>query len=242
MIKRDWQNPDDYDFLKSASAGQWAWEFLRRNPRYRAQWQAFNETWQALEQAYGRPPKRDFSAWKRDPRAWVPAQDCEQGDCRIDGAKVLIECAIGARWGFHKFPPSPDEDDPVGEERLVWRELHAAARLPESDGATASDPAHVRIEFDLSLPLQDQLTWAKRRLQALQRERVRSGRVKSPAVAGRKQELSLLLRLLDGLEAGADSNELNARLYADSPPILEERIGTAIELRDRGYRQLLLLK
>lgn len=241
MLTRDWRDPADYDFLQGWSSAQWAWEFLRRNPRYRAEWKDFDQTWQDLEQAYGRPPNRDFCAWKLDPRAWVPAAECEEGDCRIDGDKVLIECAMGARWGFHKFPPSPQDDDPVGEGRLSWRELHAEARLLEGDEAPSPDPAHARIDFDLSLPLPDQLAWAKRRLQMLQRERVRSGLARSPAVSGRRQELTLLLRLLDGLDAGADRVELQQRLYADAPLALEEKIDAAVAMRDQGYRRLLLL-
>jgi len=57
-----------------------------------------------LLREYGRAPNRDFRQWRNDPRARAPASEC---DCRIERDKVLIECALGARWGFHKFPPDP---------------------------------------------------------------------------------------------------------------------------------------
>ena len=61
----DWLNPQDYAFTQTLTAGQWAWEFLRRNPEYRAQWQAFITTWRALESVYGKPAQRDINAWAK---------------------------------------------------------------------------------------------------------------------------------------------------------------------------------
>jgi len=124
----NWHTPQDYHFTDALNAAQWAWEFLRRNPGYRHAWREFHATWQALEATYGKPAQRDIAAWKRDPRAWVPAAECSESDCRVDGEKVLIECAMGARWGFYKFPPDPADDDPVGGGKLTC--IHAEA--PES--------------------------------------------------------------------------------------------------------------
>jgi hypothetical protein len=95
MVLHDWHDPEKYAFTQNLSSAQWAWEFLRRNRDYRQEWAAFNEVWQVLEAAYGRPPDRDFCAWKRDPRAWVKAADCPGSDCCVDQEKVLIECATG---------------------------------------------------------------------------------------------------------------------------------------------------
>jgi len=167
MIHRNWRDPEAYAFCDALTSAQWAWEFLRRNPEYQRQWQEFWHTWQALEDAYGRPPDRDFCAWKNDPRAWVPASECEGSDCRIDQDKVLIECALGARWGFHKFPPDPRDDDPVGEGRLSWRD-RGERPLPVIDAESTvpeGRPETMALAFDLSLPLKPQLEQARRQLQ-----------------------------------------------------------------------------
>ena len=116
MFRKNWKNPQDYLYTATLNKEQWAWEFLRRNPDYQAEWAAFHRTWTALEADYGRPGNRDFCAWKEDPRAWVAAAECEESDCRVDQDKVLIECALGARWGFHKFPPDPAVDTPRARE------------------------------------------------------------------------------------------------------------------------------
>jgi hypothetical protein len=240
---RDWTDPALYRFTADLSAGQWAWEFLRRNPRYREQWLGFITTWQALEANYGRPAERDVAAWQRDPRAWVPAAQCRESDCRVDGDKVLIECAMGARWGFYKFPPDPQDDDPVGGGRLVWRDQEVGVRLLEADpiGDRVSD-AEALVCFDLSLPLMDQLEAAKRRLQVEQRRRIRSGWVLAPRLAAHREQLCRQLRLLDALEAGAAPGQIRQQLYRGAEVDFTRAMDQAIELRDRDYRRLLFLE
>ena len=233
----NWRDPADYAFTEALAGAQWAWEFLRRNPEYRREWAAFWETWQALEDAYGSPPDRDFCAWKRDARAWVPAADVRGAQCRVDGHKVLIECAFGARWGFYKFPPDPGEHDPVGENRLKWREVEFRTDpLTKTDSDyLGADPAKLAVGFDLSLPLAEQLDRAKRLLQAEQRSRVRAGRVERLTVANRRAHWQLLLRLLDAEEAGAGFADIAAALgVGEIPALLEE----ARALSDGGYIEL----
>jgi hypothetical protein len=40
MTKPDWTKADDYAWLNLLSRREWAWEFLRRNPDFRAAWQS----------------------------------------------------------------------------------------------------------------------------------------------------------------------------------------------------------
>lgn len=61
---------DAYSHCTGLTRDQWAWEFLRRNPDYQADFRRFIALWQALEADYGAPPNRDFQRWKRDPRAY----------------------------------------------------------------------------------------------------------------------------------------------------------------------------
>jgi hypothetical protein len=235
MRIRDWQRVEEYAATAQHDGARWAWEFLRRNPLYQAEWAEFMVTWQALEAAYGRPPNRDFCAWKNDPRAWLAAADCAGGDCRIDGDKVLIECALGARWGFHKFPPDPADDDPVGGGRLSWREVSEDAVLLGQDDQDwlGVDPARVALGFDLRLPLREQLERAKRALQVLQRQRERSGQVSPRSLRRQAPQLQRMLRLLDAEEASADEAALES-IAGDWRGLLAQ----AQALRDGGYRRL----
>lgn len=239
--RRDWRDPADYAFTGRLTGAQWAWEFLRRNPAYQREWAGFWSVWQALEEEYGRPPNRDFCAWKRDPRAWVHVTDENAADCRVDEDKVLIECALGARWGFHKFPPDPADDDPVGGDRLTWRETHqrVVPLGPADTDWLGTDPAKVALGFDLRRDLRGQLERAKQRLQAEQHLRVRAGAVERLTIAGRAGHWQRLLRLLDAEAAGAGIDEIRHQLGVAEP---QDLLAEARRLRDGGYRELAELK
>ena len=127
MNRHIWRNAGDYAFTDILNAGQWAWEFLRRNVEYQRDWQWFIATWRSLEARYGKAPSRDFQRWKKDPDAYKIVDDAS-GECRVDQDKVLIECWMGAKWGFYKFPLDPDTDQPVIGEQLSWREQPVSAR------------------------------------------------------------------------------------------------------------------
>jgi len=231
MINRDWKEIKAYAFCEQLTSAQWAWEFLRRNPGYQQEWQRFWQTWQALEAAYGKPPDRDFCAWKNDPRAWLPASECPDGECRIDEDKVLIECALGARWGFHKFPPDPEDDDPVGEGRLSWRPDKEEVLPVVENGSYADSPETMALVFDLSLPLRPQLEQARRQLQMETASRRRMGVLKAKRVKTLKAHWVKLLRVLDALAAGEETRAVE-EFGKDA---LEE----ALALTDRGYLDLL---
>ena len=237
----DWRNQQDYAFTRSLTADQWAWEFLRRNPSYREAWDGFIFTWRALEARYGRPGARDVQAWKRDPRASVPAEQCRGSDCRMEGDRVLIECALGAQWGFYKFPPDPADDDPVGGGRLVWRDPPLETLWLEAGQDWPQGKAMAAISFDLGLPLAPQLEQAKRRLQIEQRRRIGEGVIAPPRIEDHAHRLCRLLRLLDGEAAGADELQM-AKVMEIDATACRAQLGEARGLRDGGYRRLLLLK
>ena len=243
----NWRNPDDYRFTRQLSREQWAWEFLRRNPDYRREWQAFWETWQALEADYGKAPNRDFTRWKRDPRAYVieTDDDCDSDSCKVDGEKILIECHLGARWGFYKFPLNPDTDRPVIGQDLLWREVPVEARQVEAQDLDflGADRGKVAMGFDLSLPLKEQLEASKKYLLALQRWMNKEQGLTRKRVATECAALTLCLRVLDALEQGAAEQQILDVLKADELPMPDYAAlkARAMELRQGAYRDLLHL-
>ena len=50
----DWTNPKDYEFAEKLDRSEWAWEFMRRNPLYRAEFAGLGSA-----KAHYNPPKKD---------------------------------------------------------------------------------------------------------------------------------------------------------------------------------------
>jgi hypothetical protein len=214
---------DAYAHCAALTRDQWAWEFLRRNPDYRRDYQAFITIWRALEADYGAPPHRDFSRWKQDPRAYGPLPgdaelEAPGGElCTVDDDRVLLECWMGAKWGFYKFPLDPERIAP-GPDELSWRPP------PQAD-ASVEAPYRVDLTFDLSLPLPPQLEAAKFRLVSRAAELRRQGLAAPKTVANQRTRWTTMLRLLDD-DAAPD---------ADTTDLLDE----ARTLVADGYREIL---
>ncbi|MEN8802048.1 MAG: DUF6499 domain-containing protein, partial [Thiogranum sp.] len=178
MYLPDWRQPQNYSYTASLCVEQWAWEFLRRNKAYQQDWRWFWATWQSLEARYGKPPERDFQRWERDPDAYRMVDD-SSAECRVDQDKMLIECWMGAKWGFYKFPLDPATRQPVIGEQLTWREADESAQLVEDADSTYlhGEARHVALGFELDLPLRRQLELAKRFLQLRQARLRREGKI-----------------------------------------------------------------
>lgn len=236
-MSRNWQDPADYAFTQGLNGAQWAWEFLRRNPDYQREYAAFRSTWDELETAYGHPPHRDFTAWKQDPRAYAIADDGGGSDCRVDRDKVLIECHLGARWGFYKFPVDPSVDDPVGEGLLTWRPLPQGVELvgPEDQVWLGDDSSRVALGFDLSQSLRDQLEDARRLLAVLRRQRLKQGLMRPRTVTDCCEDWTLYLRLLDADAEGASPTRLGSHIGLDEKT-LATADAEAFALLKGGYR------
>jgi len=244
MRDKYWLEADRYAFATTLNGAQWAWEFLRRNPAYREDWLWFRARWDRLEARYGKAPDRDFARWKADPEAYQWVDDAS-GECAVDQDKLLIECWMGAKWGFYKFPLDPDMDQPLLGEQLHWREFEQP--VPEVRGPLSpylgEAPERIAIGFDLDLPLRNQLEKAKRLLQARQARLRRDGVIAMQTVANRRREWCLMLRLLDGMSAGADMATLASVLQDELDELrpgqdLSSLREEAEALVNGGYRAL----
>jgi hypothetical protein len=193
---------DAYATCAMLTRDQWAWEFLRRNPDYQRDYRAFIDIWHALEAEYGAPPHRDFQRWKQDPRAYGPLPGETElaapgGElCVVDDDRVLLECWMGAKWGFYKFPPDPGRATPPGPDELSWRPPTAREPRPPDDAYRLDVP------FDLSLPLPPQLEAAKFRLVSRAAELRRQGLAAPKTVANQCARWTQMLHLLDAALAG----------------------------------------
>lgn len=199
---------------------QWAWEFLRRNPEYQADYREFISTWCALEAVYGAAPQRDFQRWQRDPRATRPAFIPEQitgAVCASDDEdRQLIECWMGAKWGFYQFPQNP---------QLAAGELAAPISWRPAPGfrfdRAANQASELQLTFDLAQPLPAQLEAAKQWLVSKQAALRRQGFAAPRTLVNQAEFWTKLLAALD----------------KHTGELLDE----AQEMSRRGYREILHL-
>lgn len=206
--------------LKQLDIGQWAWEFLRRNPAYQADYREFITVWRALEADYGAPPHRDFPRWKNDPRAarpaWDPSLSTGAACAADDEDKQLIECWMGAKWGFYQFPQDPSLPAWELEAPINWR---PAPALRLNRPATAA--SDIQLTFDLALPLPAQLEAAKAYLVSSQAALKRQGQPVPHTLENRRTHWMELLTAWD----------------SQSGSLLDEARGMV----EGGYREILRL-
>jgi len=236
----DWRQEADYAYCQQLDLAGWAWQFLRRNPAYQADYAEFITLWQQLEEAYGAPPQRDFFKWKQDPRAWRAEAEiatCGSEICPGENDQVLIECWLGAKWGFRKFPIDPAILLP---DSLSWREFPIQVAAIESPGFVPS-PDRLALIFDLALPLPAQLEAAKHRLIAASIRLTGTG---NPAPRNLREGAPIWLtqlRILDALAASEALPKIAQALNLHATG-LEVLVEAAIAMRDGGYRRLLMLQ
>ncbi len=235
----DWRCDTDYAFCDQLDLAGWAWQFLRRAPEYRADYTEFIAIWRQLEASYGAPPQRDFFKWRQDPRAWRSEADlagCGAEICPGENDQVLIECWMGAKWGFRKFPLDPAINLP---DELAWREFPVDVAVVESDSGLAFPPEILALRFDLSLPLPAQLEAAKKQLLANRLLREKGGHLPPRNLRTGAPLWRLWLRLLDALESGDTPSQMAATLGLSEP---EREVAAAIQMRSGGYRRILMLE
>jgi hypothetical protein len=213
----------DDSLYRQLDIGQWSWEFLRRNPEYRADYAEFIDTWRTLEADYGIPPDRDFFRWKQDPRAsrsaWDPSLSTGAACTTDDEDRQLIECWMGAKWGFYQFPQNPALNALELEAPINWRpppafNLHGQASCPECRG----------LNFDLRLPLPHQLEAARQWLIGEQIKLRRQNHIVPHSLENQRDHWQTLVYVLDmGDSSHAVWNE-------------------AMRMTQRGYREILWLR
>lgn len=234
----DWREDKEYAFTDGLDAAGWAWQFLRRCPEYRADHAWFSATWRALEADYGAPPARDFFRWKQDPRAWRPEAElapCGADACPGENDQVLIECWMGAKWGFRKFPIDPAIDRP---EDLAWREQPIEATPLDPGSPSLLSPGHVALSFDLGLPIEAQLESARRELALRRHALAKAGRLPALDIRQGAPTWRIWLRLVDGLDMGRSPGELAGALQRAH---IEQDIAAARAMCAGGYRRILML-
>ncbi len=238
----NWQEPSDYLLLEKVSNDLIAWQFLRRNLEYQRDYQYFITVWHELEVKYGAPPNRDFNAWKQDPRAYRCEREIYHLNenasevCASPDDKLLIECWMGTKWGFYKFPLNPTKNNPIIGEDLSWRTDPENVKLLDGNTIAALSKSNSHFEnkaaivFDLNKDLKQQIQSAKQQLIIAQRQIAQLNH--------NNKNWILSLRLLDALQSKISDNDIQRSLGLEHVNY-ESLKRQANDLLNGGYREII---
>src|SRR5471032_1159680 len=228
-MKKNWRNASEYDFGSDYPARGWAWEFLRRNPEYREDWEKVKALLGELGREY---PSLTSDEWGELTR------NANLHRSIIDGAKY---------WGLDIVFPNPEQ--PYHDSTQNWTKVGRRVLSLGPAWDMWDNVEYEALAFDLSLPIDGQIAAAKAHLEDVQKERVEEGRLEL-ALAGRKR-LDIYpnyLRALDAEAEGAKLEEIASALlpHVDNPTpdrpaskTISNWLTAGKKLRDDGYVTLL---
>ena len=218
---RDWRDPDDYAFTKDLKPWQWAWQFLRRNPDYRADFAVVLERFNAREDDYSRRFSKRLAPGE-EPES-IPNAECRR------------------KW-FVWYYLNPKIEFPTADPFVEFVDLYMS-----NTHLWPLEPHEAIVRLDLELPITPQLKLAKRVLERRQQALAGRGEIEIRTPRNYRPKWQLYLRLLDGSQAGVPYGELASLLPAPRPstdPNPEARVDAHLQQARRmarvGYRDLLL--
>ena len=208
--KLDWRNPDDYEFMNNLFKPGWAWQFIRRNPEYRKDWERelpkFLDGWKKIQEDpdnQGVPELTEPLLSIEDPAfAIYPiSKVLEQKwglKCLFNPAQnnpriSEIDVAIDYGWHYSSYPPRGWE----GAFPTDGQSVEIPARIPEGT---------VLFQFDLRSPLNPQLNSTKRALLRLQKETIQRGKFKLKHPKPHKDNWRDYLRVYDAVSELGDND------------------------------------
>ena len=207
----DWKDPSAYPDPKKTTDLQWAWEFLRRNKQYQADWHV---EWLAHFKTQGKPLGEI-----------IPTDD--QGSrgrkyyFSTYGLYTLPDPSI-ARPQHLVFEPGFGEIRMYGMKKLdgepgseaIWvyeKKSHGSIKI-----ILTRDQAVV--SFNVTLPLQSQLKKAREHLKRVQSIRQITPKLKRP----RRDLFQSYLRMLDATGVARSHGKLPASCMATWPSLISE--------------------
>jgi hypothetical protein len=190
----NWRDPSSYPDPKNTSRTQWAWELLRRNKDYQAEWKQTDE---------------DRSFFNGLPADWEPT------DFQIECSKYGPMLYLGLKWGMVCLAPDPSVDSPeiltLHSSIIGSVDFESAQTIKNIPLLTPERWEVMTVMFDLSQPLHPQLQEAKNSLEETRERYLGEGKIelkKNPRKFPAGHKLHNYLRCYDGNVAGATIREI----------------------------------
>jgi hypothetical protein len=237
----NWRNASEYPKWDTTSLTRFAWEFLRRNPKYQADWEEYLTVCRRLVPSFDPHVAHDWdeelyehdNRFHYDPRADYFRYDPprQQGEsyaawvARVGrGKKISLHNWYAKKWGLmHNFPDPfhAYEKYELGMLAINFAESAAtkteiASRhweyFNENKYPFNREPKQALV-IDYSLPIDMQLNTAKEYLIEHQQILIRDGIVDEFPTKIPRKELVVYLRVLDATADNFDANAIAEQIY-----------------------------
>lgn len=242
----DWKTGKKYPDPKKADYEQWAWEFLRRNPKYQKDWQMVEDAKNKMgiqvnilnpENLDEETPEEYFCRFHRD-------EDYCLNSGEIDWEKVHPHPSIvPIGWGLEGML------DPRVSQYKIYGFINRTAVVTQwlDIGGTKNismEPYETYMIFDLRKDIKTSLGIAEKSLKEFQD--TYKNEIKnfiSPDMVNKRKRPSdneiwiEWLRILDAKQSEATNAEIKSAKIADTQN-LKEKFKRAKEFRDKDYRLL----
>lgn len=249
----DWKDPSAYPDPETLTLQQWAWEFLRRNPDYQADYEKVINLPEWYPTILLSNPK--LENYICDPAAY-PDESFEayKKRCEEKGLDYKVQWLghfYSEKWGLKCSLPNPEDDQPIDlefEPIEPVRVLDISTEfMVDEDGFIIwreDKEGHLILTFDLTKPTKTLLKQAEQHIK----------RHKEPLFGKRKESFRFhvanfkkYIRLLDAEAQGAEIPEMASEIFSEVENEYPDFIGSqrvrdsleaARKLRNHTYRYL----
>lgn len=257
----DWRKDEDYAFTENLSAEGWAWEFLRRNHKYKLDYESVKTLVANEQKKFGPIPTDIWMLSKDVPHTihFIPDKKPEESRrkwihrCLAEDKEPNVfthEQWIAKKWHLKYWMPSPGEDEPElyfikeggGAELLTWdncSQFFYDASEGEDQGIIRQTKESVVIVFNAEKAITPQLNQAKEIL----KERKNSLKLPSSSRGQGKNKtdrdaLCALLRIYDAEQATPkpSTSGIAALLFPDKKDSIENDYAVSDTIRKKSKR------
>jgi hypothetical protein len=251
LIRPKWTDAKEYEFLKNMDGDQFAWEFLRRNIKYRKDYSRYKKFW-TIDKLYLNKNKKKvlFKYFKCDP----PAKEDEsynqyierinkKGLYRLKGGTCSIREKRQEFYIMHDlkeykdmamYDPNRNESPGFYKIELEYPAVLSPWFSGNKEVSTDINEGDVVIKFSAFQDIDKQLGKAKEQLKLKQIELLKKSKNYPSLSAADKNRYIIYIRILDAIQTNATESEIMFYIYNSDFPNNDETYPITINNIENG--------
>ena len=266
MVKKskfppDWTDPSAYPDPEKTDGGQWAWEFIRRNPEYQEDYKILQgvkkKDSENVQTPYG------YGLCVYNPRPVLGESSAQYVDRMKESAQhyriAQLEEFLMEKWRFWGKLVDPQESDysnvrvlyktgvreiGMGDEFIDHTGNRCTPEEPNELGDYFEKRNEVMLKFDLEESIPILIKDTKSLLEMLQEEK----KIVPDTSRSRSDLYQPYLQLLDAINADASEKEIASAIFPEieneypdyrAKQLIKDRLEAAKKLCQSGFRSLL---